>query len=397
VRIAYFDCFNGAAGDMIVGGLIDAGVSVEELGAVLSSLGVRGLRVRAERVVKQGFAATQFVVEDVEGGDQGHRHLSDVNRIIEGAGVSVAVRDRAKAVFLRLGRAEAAVHGCEVETVHFHEVGAVDAIADIVGACWAIERLGVDRVVCSTIPLGSGTVRCEHGLMPVPAPATAKLVTGLPVVGTDEPGELTTPTGAAIIGELAVGFGPMPEMRVESVGVGAGTRDGVTRPNIFRVLIGEGCAGGAESSERDSVSVLEANIDDGTGESVGYAIERVLKAGALDAFCVPIQMKKTRPGVLLTVICEPGRVSEMEMIVFAETTTFGIRRHLSDRTKLNRRVETVETPYGSVRVKIGSVGDRAVTVSAEYEDCRRIAEENGIALRALMEMATETWRRGTSS
>lgn len=385
---AYFECFNGAAGDMILGALIDARLPAEELRAVLNTLPIDGYELSIERIDKQGFAATRFDVQLDRSKKQPHRHLADIRKIIEGSSLSKPVQQRAVAVFERLAKAEARVHGTTVDQVHFHEVGAVDSVIDIVGACWAIERLRIDRVFCSPIPTGSGTVTCAHGVMPVPTPATAILLQGVPLAENDEPGELTTPTGAAILTELAESFGPLPAMRIDHIGMGAGYREGKRRPNVLRVLVGSD----VETPEMDRITVLEANLDDSTPEIVGHAIERLLAAGALDAYCLPIQMKKSRPGLLLTVLAEVPQAGALESIMFAETTTFGIRRHDVLRSKLSRRIETVDTRYGPLKVKIGGRGGCVVSVAAEYEDCRAAAAAHDVPLREVMSEAVTVWK-----
>jgi len=400
MKIAYFDCFCGAAGDMIVASLLDGGADQDALRAGFDSLGLDGYTLSIEKTTKQGFAATRFVVDLDSSTTQPPRHLKDVREIIQRASLPDVVCERAIRIFDRLALAEAAVHGTTTEKVHFHEVGAVDAILDIVGACLALESLGIDRVVCSAIPTGFGTVTCEHGVMPVPAPATAELLKGVPLASCEEAGELTTPTGAAILTEIVESFGPLPSMTLESVGCGAGSREGKTRANILRVLVGE-------SSDRDSrgnadsIVQLETNLDDCPPELVGGCLERLFTAGALDAYTLPIQMKKGRPGVLLSVLCDPGDVRAMEDVLFAETTTFGVRRKTLQRSKLKRRSETVVTPYGQVRMKVGERGG-LVTASAEFADCKRLATERGVAVREVMSAANLAWdarvnRRKTES
>jgi pyridinium-3,5-bisthiocarboxylic acid mononucleotide nickel chelatase len=384
MRTAYFDCFSGAGGDMIVAALVDAGVEPDALERALAGLGIGGYSITIDRVRKQGFAAVRFDVRLDESAQQPHRHLKDVVAIIEAAELPASVKERSIRVFTRLAEAEAAVHGTSVEQVHFHEVGAIDAIIDVVGAVVALDMLGVARVVCSPIPTGSGTVTCQHGVMPVPAPATAHLLRGVPLAACDEKGELTTPTAAAILTTLADGFGPIPGLTLERVGYGAGTREGESRPNLLRVLIGEAVE--AAGAEIDEVMVLETNLDDATPQMIGHCMERLLDAGALDVYTVPIQMKKLRPGVLLTVLCGVEGVVDMERIIFTETPTFGIRRHRAMRAKLGRRWETVETAYGAIRVKIGE-GAAVVTVTPEYEDCKAAAMEHGVSLRAVMAAA----------
>ena len=392
MTLAYFDCFSGASGDMILGALVDAGVPVEVLRERLSGLAVGGYSLVAERVVKQGFTATQVRVELNESEDVPHRRLKDVLSIIESGGLPPAVRDQAVAIFTRLAEAEARAHGTEVENVHFHEVGAVDAIVDVVGAVLALDELKVSRILCSPIPTGSGTVKCAHGVIPVPAPATVALLDGVPLLSTDEPGELTTPTGAAILTTLAESFGPLPGMTLRRWGCGAGRRDGLHRPNLLRVLLGES----SPDSAADEVVVLESNLDDVSSEAVGFCVGKLLDAGALDAYTVPITMKKSRPGVVLTVLAHPTDAGRMEEIIFRETTAFGIRRHAARREKLERRHETVETRFGPIRVKVGSREGVICTTSPEYEDCRRAAETCGAPLKEVIRAATKAWEaRGT--
>jgi uncharacterized protein (TIGR00299 family) protein len=419
MRIAYFDCFNGAGGDMLVGALLAAGASAERVQAGLAGLKIPELAVRIEAVRKQGFAATKFTVVGSDGdaaastagapagaalahvhdhgdgtphhhhgGHAPHRHLKHIRKILEAADLPGRVRQLSLAVFERLADAEAAAHGIDREAVHFHEVGAVDAIADVVGAMLALEDLRVERCVCSPLPVGSGTVRCDHGIMPVPAPATALLLEGVPIAPTAETGELLTPTAAAVLTTICQDFGPLPAMTVESVGFGAGTREGQTLPNLARVWIGE--AGPSEPAE--TVVVLEANLDDAPGEWLGYAVSRLLEEGALDAYCVPIYMKKNRPGVILTVLCAPDRAAALEAVLFAETPTFGVRRHTTLRTKLDRAHETVVTAFGPIRVKVGRRGEAVLSAAPEFDDCAAAARQHCVALRVVMDAAMQAWR-----
>ncbi len=388
---AYFDCFSGAAGDMIVGALVDAGADTAALRERLAALPVSGYALSFEKVTKQGFAATRFIVDLDKSETQPHRHLKTITAILDESGLPEGVTAKAKAIFTRLAEAEAKVHGTSVEKVHFHEVGAVDAIVDVTACVIALDLLGVDRVVCSEIPVGSGTVHCDHGVMPVPAPATAELLRGVPLAACEERGELTTPTGAAILTTLAQSFGPMPAMTIAAIGFGAGSRDSQTRPNVLRVMLGES-TGEAES---DEIVALETNLDDVTPEIVGFAMERLWAAGALDVYTQPILMKKGRSGWLLTVLCAPCRAGEIERVIFAETPTFGVRRSTMRRSKLRRRHENVETPFGTIRMKIG---ERAgvVTAAPEYEDCRAAALPAGIPLREVMMAARVAWlQRGS--
>jgi uncharacterized protein (TIGR00299 family) protein len=402
MKIAYFDCFNGAGGDMIVGALIDAGASGQRLEEGLRRLNTPELAVQVEKTRKQGFASTRFTVltekpkqphpgknaHDEHHHHAAHRHLKQIRALIEAGNFPARVRDRAFAAFDRLADAEAAAHGIDREKVHFHEVGAIDSIADVVGAMLALEDLGIDRCVCSPLPVGSGTVLCEHGIMPVPAPATAILLKGIPLAPSLDTGELLTPTAAAVLTSLCTEFGPMPPMVVTSIGLGAGTREGKNAPNVTRVIIGDT----AKAPVGDTVVVLEANLDDATGELVGYCMGRLLEEGAIDVYCVPVIMKKNRPGVVLTVLCTPEHAGDMESLLFAETPTLGVRRHLAARTKLARRHESVDTPFGAIRIKVGSRGDDVVNAAPEFEDCAAAARQHHAALRVVMAAAVDAWR-----
>lgn len=372
---------------MIVAALLDAGAALDPLRSQLATLPLDGVAVSAEKVRKQGFAATAFTVHCAA--SRPHRHLQQVTDIIRGGTLSATVVRQACAIFERLGGAEAGVHGVPLEQVHFHEVGALDAIADVVGACVALESLGVDQVRCSAIPVGSGTVACAHGTLPVPAPATAALLREVPLADSGETGELITPTGAAILTTLASSFGPLGGMAVQRIGYGAGRRDGQRVPNLLRVLIGEPTAGAAT----DTVTVLETNIDDQSPELVGHALGKLLSAGALDAYCQPIYMKKGRPGLLLTVLCNPDAAAAMEALIYTETTTFGIRSRTCRRSRLERTCEVVDLDGTPVTVKIGRQGGRIVTVAPEYEDCRRVAEQRGAALKAVMHLVVARWQQ----
>jgi len=385
-NIAYFDCFNGAAGDMIVGALVDAGADAASLADALAKLGLDGYDLSIEKITKQGFAATRFRVTLDEPSRQPHRHLSDIVDIIAKSGLAASVKERSTLVFARLAEAEAKVHGTSIERIHFHEVGAVDAILDIVGAVVALDLLGVEHVMASPIPVGSGTVRCAHGTMPVPAPATVELLAGVPLAATPETGELTTPTGAALLTTLAASFGAVPSMRLDATGYGAGTREGGSRPNLLRVLVGTS----PSSAGGDRVAVLETNIDDCSAEVIGYCMERLLGTGALDVYALPIQMKKSRPGLLLTVLCRPGEAEAMERILFEETPTLGIRHREVDRVVMDRSTHEVTTRFGPIRIKVGR-WHGVETVGPEYEDCRKAAEAHSVPLREVMDGARMAW------
>ncbi|MBZ5592075.1 MAG: nickel pincer cofactor biosynthesis protein LarC [Acidobacteriia bacterium] len=372
MRICYLDAFSGISGDMLVGALVDAGADSSAIIDALRSL-AGGAAVSFEKVKRCGIAASKFHVAAEEAPK--HRHLSGVLKMIEGASLPDRVKQNASAVFQRLGEAEAAVHQTPIEKVHFHEVGALDSIADIVGACLGFELLGVDAIYSSPLNLGSGTVKGEHGVMPVPAPATAALVAGKPVYSRGPAVELTTPTGAAVAVTLAREFGPLPPMRISSIGYGAGDRDFTEQANVLRVFVGEP-SGAVEAA---SVVVIEANIDDSSPQVLGYAMERLLEAGALDTTLEPIQMKKGRPGTLLRVISTPEQRTELAKIVFHETTTLGVRLYTAERLVEMRRWVEVETPHGKVRMKVSDH-----SFAPEYEDCRALARATGVALKDII-------------
>jgi uncharacterized protein (TIGR00299 family) protein len=373
MKICYFDAFSGISGDMTVGALLDAGADFQALSAALAALGA-GASVRAEKTKRRGIAATKF---SVEGGEtKAHRHLHHIEKMIGGAELPGRVKETSMAVFRRLAESEAKIHATTIEKVHFHEVGAVDSICDIVGACFCLDDLGVAEVYSSAINVGSGTVKTEHGVLPVPAPATADLLTGKPVYARGPEVELTTPTGAAIVAALANGAGPMPPMQIAATGHGAGDRDFPEHANVLRVIIGETTG----ASEAVAVSVIEANIDDSTPEVLGYAFERLLEAGALDVTLTPVYMKKNRPGVMLTVIARPEQEAPLAAIILRETSTLGVRSYSANRRVQARETIEVETAHGRIRVKATPEG----TFAPEYEDCRRIAADRGIPLQQVM-------------
>jgi hypothetical protein len=384
MKICYFDAFSGIAGDMTVAALVDAGAAFEPLAGALDSLGM-GATFRVEKVSRGGIAATRFVVE---GGEQrAHRHLPQILRMIDAGTLPDQVKENAAAIFRKLGEAEARVHGVPVEKIHFHEVGAVDSIADIAGAAMGLFLLEVDQVHASPVNVGGGAVTTEHGLLPVPAPATVALLEGRPVFSRGPQAELTTPTGAAILATLAVSFGPLPPMRISGAGFGAGTKEFREQANVLRVILGE-ASGAAEAA---SVAVLEANIDDSTPETLGYAMERLLEAGALDVTLTPVHMKKNRPGVTLSVLARPEDRERLAALVFAETSTLGLRIHVAERRVEARSVVEVETRFGTLRVKVSASG----AVAPEYEDCRKLARETGAPLREIMTEAGLAYLRNS--
>jgi len=383
-RIAYFECIGGASGDMILGALLDAGLDLAALNRVLERLPLRGLRVRAESVSRGALRALQAIVECPPPDEpHGHRSFADIRRMLAASSLEAEVKERSIRVFTRLAEAEGKVHGVGPDEVTFHEVGAADSIADVVGAVAGLRLLGFARLHVSAFPLGEGFVECAHGRLPLPAPATVELLRGFVTYPSGAPGEKVTPTGAAILTTLAEAS-PPPPFRLEAVGYGAGTADRPDGPNVLRLLAGRVPPDG----QGDRVWVLETNLDDTTPEVVAHTMDVLLAEGALDVFAQPVQMKKGRPGVVLTCLAGDGDVARLEGVLFRETTTFGVRKHPVDRVKLQREQRTVETPYGSVRVKVGRRGGDVMTISPEYEDCRRLASARGVPLRRVYDAAS---------
>jgi len=385
MKLCYFDAFSGISGDMTVGALLDAGSSAASVISALESLGL-GATYRLEKTRRQGIAASKF---HVEGGDnRKHRHLHHIVEIIDRSALTAHARETAKAIFQKLAEAEARVHGTSIEKVHFHEVGAVDSISDICGAAVALDLLGVEGVACSAVNVGSGTAKTEHGVLPVPTPATALLLEGKPVYARGPALELTTPTGAAIVATLAREFGSLPAMTVRATGYGAGDRDFPEHANVLRVILGD-TSGAAEST---TVSVIEANIDDSTPEVLGYAMERLLAAGALDVTISPLLMKKNRPGSLVRVIARVEDREALAQTLFAETSTLGVRLYAAERRVEARQIVAVETPHGTVRVKVAANG----AFAPEYEDCKKIALETGLPLRQILAAANFAYLKNKS-
>ncbi len=388
-KIAYLDCTSGISGDMTLGALVDAGVDLARLNAAVGSLGLPGCRLVAGEVKKHGFRATQVSVEYEP--EHEHRHLADIVAMIDAGDLSEKQKDTARRIFTRLAEAEAGVHGTTTEEVHFHEVGAADSIADIVAAAVGWDLLGADRIVASAVPTGCGQLKMAHGTCSIPAPATAELLRGVPLAESSIRFELTTPTGAAILTTLADGFGPVPAMTIERIGCGAGQKDLEEQPNILRLLVGEAAEGPPAG---DQVCVLETNLDDISGEMIGYCTARLWEAGALDVFTTAIQMKKNRPGVKLSVLCRPGQIEAIEEILFTETTTLGVRRYTVNRHVLSREPHTVETPWGPVEGKIGWLRKDSPRFAPEFESCRRIAAEQNVPLRTVYDAAQKAFDAG---
>jgi len=386
MQIAYFDCFAGASGDMILGALVDAGLDPDALKAQLAKLHLTHYDLQVQAVLKKGIGGSQVLVAvDQDHHHHHQRHLSDIREIIEKSDLTPSVQQKSIQIFTRLAEAEAKVHRTNIENIHFHEVGAVDAIIDVVGAVAGLELLNIEAVFCSPLHVGTGTVECAHGTLPVPAPATAELIKGFPVYSTGVAGELLTPTGAAILTTLASDFGPMPAMKFGTIGYGAGTSE-PSIPNLLRMVIGEAAQDVAEY-DMEQAAVIETNIDDMTPQIYDYLIQRLLQSGVLDVFLTRVQMKKNRPGTLVTVICPPDMVGEVSDLLMRETTTIGLRWRIDNRIKAQRVIKEIRTTYGTVRIKVARAGDRIINIAPEYEDCKRLAIKRNIPLKDVMAAA----------
>ena len=437
MRIAYLDCFSGVSGDMFLGALVDAGVSPTLLAETVTALKIDA-RLEVSKVVRNGIAATKVdvfshgekdlprevywkqgkegkqthgaahehqshsdPVAHVQGSSAGTaatsahgRHLKEIREIIDVAKISESAKKTAVSIFEALGHAEAKIHNTTIDKVHFHEVGAVDAMVDIVCASVGAEALGVDEWICSPLNVGGGTVKCAHGTLPVPAPATMELLKGAPVYSSGLNLELVTPTGAAIVKTLVTRFASFPAVKIEKMGYGAGTRDFPEQPNVLRLTVGEVDSQPDSKTLQDTIVVLEANLDDLSPQVVGYTLEKLLEEGALDAFSVPVQMKKNRPGTLLTVLSQPQDAPRLTQLIFQETSTLGVRRREERRQTLARRFERVETQWGEVRMKISSMNGTISNYTPEYEDCRRIAVQHHVPLKKVLQEAVQKYVAG---
>lgn len=379
MRTAYFDCFSGISGDMLIGSLLDAGLDFKELERELGKLGLQHVELSARSVTRHGIAATKFDV--VDQGKQAYRHLSDLNRIVDEAPLSEPIKDRSKTIFSSIAAAEAKCHGVPVERVHFHEIGAVDTIIDVVGSLVGLEQLGIGQIVSSSLNVGSGTVEFSHGVFPVPAPATTELLRDIPIYATNSRAELVTPTGAAIITMISDRFGEMPELTVKDVGYGAGSRD-LAHPNVLRILVGE--AAGEAELEHDIVTVIDTTIDDMNPQLYEHVVSTLLDSGALEAYLTPIIMKKSRPAIKLTVLCGEEKRSQMSRIIFEHTTSIGLRHRAESRKKLSREIVSVETKFGDVHVKVASLGDEILNAQPEYEECLAIARQMRVPIKTVL-------------
>jgi uncharacterized protein (TIGR00299 family) protein len=386
MKIAYFDCFSGISGDMVLGALVDAGCDLARLESDLARLPVPGWAISAEKVRRGALAATRVKVEYPQ--HDHHRSLSTILRLIEEASLPPRVAEKASKIFRRLGEAEARVHNVPIEKVHFHEVGAVDAIVDIVGAAAGFEQLGIEEFACSPLNVGGGRVETQHGNLPVPAPATAELLRGAPTYSNGIERELVTPTGAAIVATLAARFGAQPAMTVGTIGYGAGAANLTEQPNVLRLFVGEAATAEAGEPQDETIVVLEANLDDLSPQVYGYFAERAMEAGALDVFSTPAQMKKNRPGQLVTVLCNPASAGKLKELIFRETTTLGVRQSTVQRRALQRETLVMETPLGSIRMKVARSNGHIFNVAPEYEDCQKIASERGLALKQVLAEAS---------
>jgi uncharacterized protein (TIGR00299 family) protein len=386
MRIAYFDCLSGIAGDMTLAALIDAGADLGAIQSGVASLSLPGVRIATAEVKRKGFRGVKVEIQHEP--EHKHRHLHHIVDMINAGQLTPRAKELATQIFTRLGEAEAKVHGVEIRKVHFHEVGAIDSIADIVGTAIGLDLHGIERLEASPVPTGCGFIEIAHGRCSVPAPATAELLRGIPLAASSVEAELTTPTGAAILAALGKRFGPPPAMTIEKIGYGAGTREFDSHPNLLRLLIGK--SAGNESSgqiENETLCLLETNLDDISGELVGYCMARLLEAGGLDVYTMPIQMKKNRPGVVLSVLCEPLHADQLESILFRETTTLGVRRTTVRRRRLPRKVHQVQTQWGAVAGTLATLPEGTPRFSPEYEACRVIAEQQKLPLQVVFEAA----------
>jgi uncharacterized protein (TIGR00299 family) protein len=382
MKTLYFDCFAGASGDMILGAMVAAGVDAVALREQLSLLSVHGFSVEFDMVDRAGLSATYARVQTAH--EHTHRHLADVLKIIHDSGLSGGVKQRAAKIFTRLAEAEARVHNELVEDIHFHEVGALDAIVDVVGASICFELLNIDRFVSSPLHVGSGTVEMAHGRFPVPPPAVTELLKGVPFYSSEIKGELLTPTGAAIITTVCDEYGAIPQMTIAQAGYGAGTREYDRFPNVLRVLLGES---GSKTGTDERLLMIETNVDDVSPQIIGHVMDRAFELGALDCYFTPVQMKKNRPGVLLSILCNAARKETVMELLFTETTTLGVRSYEVERRALERNTVNVETRYGPIDVKVAHLNGRVVNEMPEFEQCRLAARNAGVPLKVVEEAA----------
>ena len=384
MKTAYIDCFSGISGDMFLAALIDAGLDLEYLKKELKKLNLTGYEITAKKTDKNHITATKLTITVKE--HQPHRHLKDIEKIIDTSTLDEDIKKTSKKIFQKLAKAESKIHNKDINCIHFHEVGAVDSILDIVGAPIALEKLNIKKIYTSPLPLGTGFIKCAHGTIPLPAPATAELLKGIPVYQTSTKGELVTPTGAAIITTITTKFKEMPQMKIDKTGYGAGTQD-FDHPNLLRIFIGTE----EEQYEQDTATIIETNIDDMNPEHYSHIIEKLLSAGALDAYLTGIHMKNTRPATKLTVIATQETKNDLTDIIFKETTTFGIRTYQVQRKKLSAEKTQINTKYGPVTIKTGKSKDKIITISPEYKDCKKLADANNIPLKEIYDLAKKAY------
>ena len=380
MRIAYFDCFSGASGDMILGALIDAGLSARRLKEMVKQVRIPTIRLRAKKVLKNGISSTQVVIEGSE--KRSHRTLKEILRIVEKSGVEVEVKEKSDEIFKRIASVEAMIHQIPAEEVHFHELGGLDSIVDIIGSVWGIRQLGIEKIYVSKTNVGTGFIKCEHGILPVPAPAALALMEGKPIYSSGIERELLTPTGAALLSTLGSEFGSMPLMKVERIGYGAG-QDDLSHPNLLRLIIGTS----EVTSARERVVVIETNIDDMNPQFYDYVMEKLFSIEVLEVFFTPVLMKKNRPGTLFTVIGPSEKLPAIIEVLLRETTTLGLRWHEEERVKTERIILTKETRYGKIRFKLAKWEGKVINYSPEYEDCKRLALERSVPLKEIFEEA----------
>ena len=378
MKTIYFDCFSGISGNMILGALLDAGLNFNELKKKLKSLKLTAYSLQLEKVKKNGIAASYFEVQ-TSGRSSQHRNLSNIVSLINKSKLSASIKTKSIDIFTRLAKAEAKIHGVSVDKIHFHEVGAVDAIIDIVGAVCALEIMGIEEIYCSPLPVSRGYINCAHGILPVPAPATAELIKGIPVYGSRIYGELVTPTGAAIITSLAKSFGDCPEIKISAVGYGAGRMD-LDQPNALRVLVGET----PDKKSRETIYSIETNIDDMNPQIFDNVFEKLFSNGALDVYMTSIIMKKGRPGILLSVLAKENDIKSLSDIILTNTTSLGVRITKHQRRILDRTTKTIGTKYGKVRVKIGVLNGKTVNIQPEYEDCKKLSRKHAVPIKTIM-------------
>ncbi len=390
-RVLYLDCFSGASGDMLIGALLDAGLPFDLLRGALGSLAIDDeCAVSVERVSRSGVGAAQFIVTETaaDAGSHRHRHLPGITKLVDRSALSVDAKARANRLFRRLAETEASIHQMPVEKVHLHEVGALDSIVDIVGGVFGLEWFGAERIVASPLNVGSGTVVCEHGTLPVPAPATAALIKGVPVYAAGSPGEKLTPTGALLVTEFADEYGVMPSMRIERIGYGAGSRDPKDYPNVLRVLVGDTDT----PSLSNRITVVECEIDDMNPQIFGVLMDRLYDAGAVDVFYTAVQMKKNRPGTHVTVLVPPGRREAVSTALFRDSTTIGLRYSEVARDTLSRELVSVSTRFGDVRCKVARQDGAVTNVAPEFDDCVRLADQHGVPVKDVQAAGIQAYR-----